>query len=423
MNDPRVNEAVHTLYQSRSYPPMSHPSADPAVVAATARLAGLAVPNPQRARILEIGCAAGHHLIPLAMRWPETEFTGIDFSSAAIAAAQEKAQIANTPHIRFTAADLRDHHPAETFDFIIAHGFLSWVPDDTKRALFDFISRHLAPNGIAVVSFNLACGWEKRFPVIEKTRAIQHACTTDEISALQVLREIATEPERAIIDDMLAKGKDVLPFDDFAPINDPCSLSHFVQQAARFGLTWLGESDASANLPPGMDFPTWRTIVSRAADLLSGQDHADRQAGRTFRSALLCHTQAKPEGGIHLHDLAQFHFRTKNGSPIHQIDHRALIARVHTGEVEARLGHIGFDPNIPAFPRLNAFRLFCANHHLPIVDAWHQPCHFPPAQFQLLAQIDGRRDLASLREIARTTCPALAFDPWLAHLAHRGFFS
>ena len=71
MNDPAMPDVIHELYQSRIYPPMSHPSSDPAMSAVVARMAGLDTSPPRSARILEIGCSSGHNLIPLAMRWPQ----------------------------------------------------------------------------------------------------------------------------------------------------------------------------------------------------------------------------------------------------------------------------------------------------------------------------------------------------------------
>ena len=89
-HDPRDREMA-ALHEQHGYPAMSHPSADPALMAVSACLAGLSPVHPARANVLEIGCASGHHLIPLARRWPEAWFTGIDRSPRLIAAAREAA--------------------------------------------------------------------------------------------------------------------------------------------------------------------------------------------------------------------------------------------------------------------------------------------------------------------------------------------
>jgi tRNA G46 methylase TrmB len=58
-----MQRAFAELYQAEVYPPMSHPSADPAVIAGVARFFGVGVSKVERARILEIGCGTGHHLL------------------------------------------------------------------------------------------------------------------------------------------------------------------------------------------------------------------------------------------------------------------------------------------------------------------------------------------------------------------------
>jgi trans-aconitate methyltransferase len=75
-----MHDPLQQLYRARSYPAMSHPLSDPAVSSVAALLGGLHVKHPSGARILEIACSSGHNLIPLAMRWPDARFVGIDFS-------------------------------------------------------------------------------------------------------------------------------------------------------------------------------------------------------------------------------------------------------------------------------------------------------------------------------------------------------
>ena len=59
---------------------------------ALGKLFGLDAPDPSTARVLEIGCAGGSNLIPLAYALPDATFTGIDLSVRQIELAQERAQ-------------------------------------------------------------------------------------------------------------------------------------------------------------------------------------------------------------------------------------------------------------------------------------------------------------------------------------------
>lgn len=349
-----------------TYPAMCHPAADCGVNAAVARQAGLAVVEPSSARILEIGCGSGHHLLSLASRWPDASFTGLDLSPKAITRAKILAKRAAIGNVRFCEVSVLEFEPDCAYDFIIAHGFFSWVPDEVKLGLMDFISKHLAPNGIAIISFNVAAGWRERMPVVEKARAIQSAGKINEMTALSILKTVTEEKsELAIIDDMLAKGAAVLAYDDFAPVMDPWSLGAFQKLASQKGLAWLGDSVSGKK----------------------GTDAEDNLVKRTFRSEILCRSgallsSAPPEG--------------LRCSPSPQL--------------------------VPDFPKLNHWRLLCVMEGLPVPDKELKACHFSVPQLLVMAAMDGSRSHVNLAAYARQRAPELNFVPFLKHLTERGMF-
>lgn len=450
-------DVIHELYQNQAYPPMSHPLSDPAVSAVAARMIGLNTSHPAKSRILEIGCCSGHNLIPLAMRWPDSEFTGIDLAESSIDEARERAAACGVGNVDFLAADLTSFEPlGGPFDFIIAHGFFSWVPDGVKAALLVFCHKHLAPSGIATISFNLECGWLPRFPVIAKVRAIQQVGGGDEIAALQILKTItgADDPELEIIGDMIAKGPAILAFDDFGPVNDPWPLDRFVQAAANAGLRWLGESDPGENLPTALDEKEIKALKHSSKDPLAFQMAMDKASGRTFRSGVLCRddTPVIPKAvGAIVGDLCLRLGRTVQDPlavelhraigasapsclPVREIFQesncegfeataRGIMTGITRGWIRPRIEPVRFVSETPSFPKLDAFRLLCARQALPLVDVWHQPCTFPAAHFQVLAAMDGSKSREKLAAISKSQCPELVFEPWLRHLAWRGMFS
>ncbi|MEY3895718.1 MAG: hypothetical protein RLZZ214_1238 [Verrucomicrobiota bacterium] len=447
-------DIIHELYEKQVYPPMSHPLSDPAVTAVASRMAGLDVPHPRRARILEIGCCSGHNLIPLAQRWPESRFTGIDLAARSIDEARDRAARTGLGNVDFHAVDLREYAPVDgPFDFIIAHGFFSWVPDEVKAALLVFCHQHLSPSGIATVSFNLECGWKPRLPVIAKARAIQQAGGVDEIPALEILKSVLPPdaPEIAIIDDMLAKGPAILAFDDFGPVNDPWPLERFVQAAANAGLRWLGESDPGENFPSELSEEFLVELRNQVRDPLAYQLAVDEAMGRTFRSGVLSRADAPVVERLSLEKVLEFSFRAGEAPtdpadrelfqiiqsfapscvPVSQItpasDARSLARQLHDGIARGwlrpRIEPVDYDPEPPEFPRLDEFRLLCARENLPLVDAWHKPCAFPEPHYQVLAAMNGDLSCEQLAAFSKSRCPELAFDPWLRHLARRGMLA
>ena len=450
-----MNDPVGELYQSRGYPPMSHPSTDPAVTAVAALFGGLRPPHPATARILEIGCASGHNLLPLAVRWPHASFTGVDISHEAVAQAARRAAEAGITNVSFEAADLRGFSkPGEQFDYIIAHGVFSWVADDAKKALLDFCAAHLSPTGIATISFNLWTGWEKRMPVIDAVRRIQQEHGVDVIKALAILREVVEDPGvRATVDDMLGKGPEILAFDDYAPVNDPWPLDRFAAAAVASGLRWLGDSDPAENIPSSLDDAARAALAPMAGDPLRMQMTADALADRTFRSALLCRADAPlaermttrlvldlsvrsgqvpaavPADGF-MQALASFE---PDAVPVEEVvarmtepdvpaTVRAVFQAITRGRLRARIEPVRITADAGSHPRLDAFRLLCARERIPLVDAWHSPCVFSERTYPLLAEMDGTKSVEDLAAISKKRCPDLAFHVWLGHLAGRGLF-
>jgi len=446
----------------RLYPAMSHPTADPAGIVVAARFAGVDPPEPSRARILEIGCASGHHLLPLAMRWPEAEFTGIDVSAEAIRLADGlAAESGLAGRVDFRACALEDFTGGDGgYDIIIAHGFHSWVPDEVKQQLLEFCAEHLSTNGLAVVSFNVEAGWRGRKEVVRKARAIQQAGDgLDEVAALRLLKPASGDAaETAVIDDMLAKGPAILSFDDFGPVNDPWRLDGFVAAAEMAGLRWIGESRVADNRPPG-----WSAADEAAASNVRGtlspvalHQWMDERARRSFRSALLCRADAPPPGKMRVSTVFDFALRpaTRDAPEGHGIArriHDALmadwpsaplakvlierlpdispqeIARVICqelihGRLWARCEPLVIPQGIPARPALDPLRLACVRRRMPVVDAWHKPCVFPAAQWPVLDCIDGSLALEDLKSKAAGISPRLDFDRWLEHLHERGMF-
>ena len=452
-----MSDIIHQLYQQQCYPPMSHPLADPAVSAVAAKIGGLDVPHPRRARILEIGCSSGHHLIPLAMRWPESCLVGIDLAERSIMEARERAAVAGVTNVEFHAVDLREFHPAGgPFDFIIAHGFFSWVPDEVKAALLRFCREHLSPSGIATISFNLACGWKPRLPVIAKVRAIQQARGCGVVEALEILRSLmgGGDPEMSIIEDMLAKGEAILVFDDFGPINDPWAFDDFTRATASAGLRWLGESDPGENIPSSLSEEILSDLKCRIQDPLEFQLAVDEAAGRTFRSGVLCRDDASVAERVSLGlmmELAVGVGRVPAGlgaGPLYRAIQASapgcaavrdiaellpdcnlksvasqIFQGITQGWIRPRVEPVEYD-SVPAdFPELNSFRLHCARECLPLVDSWHRACEFPRSHYQVLAAMDGSRHRDELANFSKKQCPELAFEPWLGHLASRGMFA
>src|SRR6185503_10934875 len=149
-----------TSYDALPYPLLAHAQTHPAWLATLAVVHGLRPAPVEHCRVLEIGCASGSNLIPFACEMDGSEFVGIDLSSRQVAEGQEFIRALGLRNIRLQAQDLLDFDDAGTFDYIIAHGLYSWVPQTVRDRLMDICRRHLAPQGVAFISFNAYPGWQ-----------------------------------------------------------------------------------------------------------------------------------------------------------------------------------------------------------------------------------------------------------------------
>ena len=59
---------------------------------AVALLYGVSAPPADHARVLELGCASGGNLIPMAYRYPDATFVGIDLTPGQIALGQSDVE-------------------------------------------------------------------------------------------------------------------------------------------------------------------------------------------------------------------------------------------------------------------------------------------------------------------------------------------
>tara|TARA_R100001377_G_scaffold81364_1_gene60825 strand:- start:4526 stop:6061 length:1536 start_codon:yes stop_codon:yes gene_type:complete len=96
-----------------------------------------------------------------------TKWYGTDFSPSQAGFARELAQLSSNDAELFDDAfseffartDLPD------FDFICMHGIWSWVSDENRKLIVDFIHRKLKVGGVLYISYNLLPGWAAFAPI------------------------------------------------------------------------------------------------------------------------------------------------------------------------------------------------------------------------------------------------------------------
>ena len=100
----------------------------PGRLAALAQLFGMRTPAVETCRVLELGCASGDNLIPMALVLPDARFLGIDLSARQIEQGRQTIAALHLTNIELRCADIAGVDAAYgQFDYIVSHGIYSWA--------------------------------------------------------------------------------------------------------------------------------------------------------------------------------------------------------------------------------------------------------------------------------------------------------
>ncbi len=170
-----------TAYDEVDYPSHVYQQTHPDRLATIATLLGMNPAPVEACRVLEMGCGAGGNLIPMAFDLSESSFVGIDLAGSAIAQGRELIAALGLRNISLQQLDVMAF-PSELgqFDYIVAHGLFSWVPDVVRDRLLAICRAHLAPHGVAYISYNTYPGCRLR----EIARDIMRFHTKDKQQAV-----------------------------------------------------------------------------------------------------------------------------------------------------------------------------------------------------------------------------------------------
>jgi SAM-dependent methyltransferase len=102
------------------------------------------------------GLSVNFHAAASLVQWH-----GTDFNSSHAGFAQELSTVSGTDAKLYDEAFAEFAHRPDLpdFDFIAMHGIWSWVSDENRAILVDFIRRKLKVGGVVYVSYNAMPGW------------------------------------------------------------------------------------------------------------------------------------------------------------------------------------------------------------------------------------------------------------------------
>lgn len=311
-----------TDYDVIEYPHRPFAQVQPDRLAVLGALFGMTPRSQGGCRVLEMGCGSGGSLVPLADLNAESSFLGIDLSQTAIEQGRKRTDALGLRNIRLEQMDLLEF-PAEAgeFDYIIAHGLFSWVPEQVRTRILQICQRHLAPQGIAYISYNAypGCRIRQMWRDIMLFHTAQFDDPQDKVDqARSIVQLVAHGTQREDAAHRLAKEEvarlarlsdSSIFHDDLAPIWQPFLFRDFVSLAEMDGLQYLAEATYSDMQPAGVLGEPARLLQSlQASERTSYEQYLDFFRMRRFRQTLLCRQGVELRLQPDVDRMAEFHY-------------------------------------------------------------------------------------------------------------------
>ena len=306
-------------YDEMPYANLPFMQTHPGRLAALAKLFGMRTPAVESCRVLELGCASGGNLIPMAMALPGARLLGIDLSTRQIAQGQQIISALGLTNIELRHADIADVDAAYgEFDYIVSHGIYSWVPARIREKLLAICRENLAPDGVAYVSYNTLPGWGirgiLRDAMLYHSRAAQSGAERIR-QARAVLDFLAgglprdTPYGAVLLQDLASLGEtsDAYLFHDhLEEVNEPVYFHQFVEAAQRHGMQYLAEAEFSTMAPTGLSAETRKALRGIAPDLIAHEQYLDLLCYRRFRQTLLVHRSVTLSRKLNAQSVQEF---------------------------------------------------------------------------------------------------------------------
>ncbi|MCA6961951.1 O-linked N-acetylglucosamine transferase family protein [Pectobacterium odoriferum] len=298
-----------TLDTAASHPPMSAadrcplPYTSPTHLQAVAYLHGIVAADPDRARVLELGCMSGANLLPFATAYPQAQAIGIDLDEEKIAQGQMWVQQYGLTNLQLQAMDLASLLDSDLgkFDYIIVHGVFGLISGEARSMLLAYCQRHLSAKGVVCFSYSTYPGGKTEeilqdalnlHASLAETPEQQQASARAMLSYL-ALGMSAGNPQRTAIATLVEEAEQLgdvsLALNYLQGLNQPCYLLDFNAQITQEGLAYVGEIEPHTEIAShyGEQVDNLLRTICPAGNKILKQQYLDFNVGRKRRFSLL----------------------------------------------------------------------------------------------------------------------------------------
>ncbi len=280
-----------------------------------ARLLGLGPESQERLRVLDLGCASARHIRDQAARYPQIQFTGLDFSASELAIARREVEDAGLGNVELIEADfLEAEVEPGAYDLVLCHGTFSWVPDEVKNRIFELCSGALKPTGLAAIVYLTYPGWKQKEALREllNMRVAQIKEPEQQVRESALLLRLlkasySSRPDDphatsllALTEAMQASARNVFIHDELGRDHDPCYFLQFAEWADECGLQYISETDLGSMTAVALPEEAGPVLGELSPSFLETQQIIDFVVNRSGRSSLLA-----PKDTLHLRQLSE----------------------------------------------------------------------------------------------------------------------
>lgn len=306
-----TDDMQQTIYKELGYKSYPFPFTTPAYLEAYGTLVGLNTPPAKTARVLELGATYGGNIISQAMHNPEATFVGIELSQDQVEKGNKIISDAKLDNVSLLQGDILNFDESlGNFDYIIAHGFYSWISDEMKDKLLDIISHHLADNGIAYVSYNTYPGWHtmeevrqlmlfanRGYDELTHKEKVLRGKTVGSLVGAQILNYDNLKERNSkflgALRSVMQKDDYYVGHDHLEPHNDPCYFYQFNDHLKAHNLSYVCDADLTLSMVRTYDESIADKLEKLAPNSQADQEqYLDFMLDTTFRKSIICKESA-----------------------------------------------------------------------------------------------------------------------------------